>query len=109
MALFSRKKDLPPTMQALELRAYDGAPSSLALVERPIPRPRHGEVLVRIAATPINPSDLSFLLGLYVRKDLPVVPGFEASGQVVASGGGIGARVLTGRRVACAAPRDGDG
>jgi NADPH:quinone reductase-like Zn-dependent oxidoreductase len=109
MSLFSRKEPLPPTMQALELRAYDGEPSSLAVVERPLPRLRHGEVLVRIAATPINPSDLMFLLGLYVRKDLPVVPGFEASGQVVASGGGIGARALVGRRVACGAPRDGDG
>jgi NADPH:quinone reductase-like Zn-dependent oxidoreductase len=109
MALFSSKKNLPPTMQVLELRAYDGEPSSLALVERPLPRLRHGEVLVRIAAAPVNPSDVMFLAGLYMRKDLPVVPGFEGSGHVVASGGGLGARALVGRRVACGAPPEGDG
>jgi NADPH:quinone reductase-like Zn-dependent oxidoreductase len=40
---------------------------------------------------------------------LPVVPGFEASGRVVEAGGGFMARALLGKRVACAAPTDGDG
>lgn len=106
MPLFQSKKPLPTTMQALELRAWDGP---LALVERPVPSPRPGEVLVRIAATPVNPSDLMFLRGAYVRKDLPVIPGFEASGTVVAAGPGVAARALVGRRVACSAPADGDG
>jgi NADPH2:quinone reductase len=67
-------------------------------------------VLVRISASPINPSDLSFLRGAYgIRKKLPVVPGFEASGEVVASGGGVWANHIVGRRVACAAPANGDG
>jgi NADPH:quinone reductase-like Zn-dependent oxidoreductase len=44
-----------------------------------------------------------------LKKRLPVVPGFECSGEVVASGGGFWARYLVGRRVACAAPPDGDG
>jgi NADPH:quinone reductase len=96
-------------MKALELRAYDGAPGSLVLVDRALPRLRHGEVLVRVAASPINPSDLMFLRGLYARKDLPVIAGFEASGTVVAAGGGAYARALVGRRVACSAPPDGDG
>ncbi|HEX8853150.1 MAG TPA: zinc-binding dehydrogenase [Pyrinomonadaceae bacterium] len=101
---------IPRAMRALELRSYEGGDSSLAVVERPVPRPGAGEVLVRIAASPVNPSDLMFLRGLYgVRKSLPVVPGFEASGTVVGSGGGLLARYLKGRRVACAAPQDGDG
>jgi NADPH:quinone reductase-like Zn-dependent oxidoreductase len=101
---------LPPAMRALELRAYDGAPSSLRLTEKPVPRPERGQVVVRIAASPVNPSDLLFLRGLYgIKKPLPVVPGFEASGVVVAAGPGLAARALLGRRVACAATSDDDG
>ncbi len=96
-------------MRALELRSYDGA-DALALVERPVPKPGAGEALVRIAATPVNPSDLMFVRGLYgQKKKLPVVPGFEASGVVVAAGEGLMGRYLKGKRVACAAPFDGDG
>lgn len=101
---------VPDTMRALELRAYDGRPESLALAERPVPRPGPGEVLVRISASPVNPSDLMFVRGLYgLTKDLPVVPGFEASGKVVAAGDGLAAKALLGRRVACGAPERGDG
>ncbi len=100
---------LPATMRALELRAYDGADNSLRLVEKPLPRPAKGEVLVRVAASPVNPSDLMFLRGMYVKKKLPIVAGFEGSGEVVASGGGLLANYLKGKRVACAAPLDGDG
>lgn len=98
------------SMRALELRAYDVAPESLAVVEKSVPRPGAGQVLVRISASPVNPSDLAFLLGLYgVKKPLPVVPGFEASGRVVQAGRGFLARSLVGKRVACAALTDGDG
>ena len=38
-----------------------------------------------------------------------MIPGFEASGIVVAASGGIYARSLVGRRVACRAPNDRDG
>lgn len=100
---------IPSTMRALELTAYDGQPDSLRLVERPVPQPGPGQVLVRMAASPINPSDLMFLQGDYGAqpKRLPVVPGWEGSGVVV-GGAGLGA-ALRGRRVACGAPDDGDG
>jgi NADPH:quinone reductase-like Zn-dependent oxidoreductase len=101
---------ISPTMRVLELRAYDGKLQSLSLVEKPVPRPDKGQVLVRMAAAPINPSDLMFLRGFYaMKKNLPVVPGFEGSGTVVAAGSGLKPRLLLGRRVACAAPFDGDG
>jgi NADPH:quinone reductase len=103
----AKREALPAAMRAVELRAYDGA---VHVVERPLPRLRSGELLVRIAAAPINPSDLMFIEGRYgVRKPLPVVPGFEGAGTVVASGGGFAARALVGRRVACGAPDGGDG
>ncbi len=91
-------------MRAVQLTAHDGKAESLTVVERPLPHPGPGQVLVRISAAPINPSDLTFLRGLYgFKKKLPVVPGFEGSGTVVAAGGGLMARALVGRRVACAA------
>ena len=56
---------LPKTMRALRLTAYDGRPESLQLVELPVPQPAAGQVLVRVAAAPINPSDQMFIRGLY--------------------------------------------
>lgn len=94
---------IPKSMRAVELRAYDGRPESLVLVEKPVPTLGSGQVLVRMAASPINPSDLMFIRGFYgFKKPLPVVPGFEGSGTVVAAGRGFLARWLVGRRVACA-------
>lgn len=103
-------QQIPETMRAVELRDYEGGADALAVVDKPVPKPGEGQVLVRIHASPVNPSDLSFLRGTYgVKKKLPVVPGFEASGEVVASGGGVWANHIVGRRVACAAPTNGDG
>ncbi|WP_241758539.1 zinc-binding dehydrogenase [Pyxidicoccus parkwayensis] len=100
---------VPKTMRALVLTAYDGRPTSLQVQERPVPRPTTSQVLVRVAASPINPSDMMFVRGMYgVKKPLPTVPGFEGSGTVVAAGGVTG-KLLVGRRVACAAPPEGDG
>ena len=83
---------------------------ALRVVRRPVPRPRRGQVLVRIEAAPCNPSDLLFLQGRYgVRKTLPAVPGWEGAGTVVVSGGGFLARRLVGRRVACGGQADTDG
>ncbi|MEM9984245.1 MAG: zinc-binding dehydrogenase [Bacteroidota bacterium] len=76
----------------------------------PLPKPGRGEVLIRMAASPINPSDLAFLAGNYgVKKAYPVVPGFEGSGTVVAAGAGILPRLWLGRRVACASDNRGLG
>ncbi len=79
------------------------------LVERAVPVPSRGQVLVRMRASPINPNDLMLLDGTYeIKKPLGTLAGFEGSGTVVASGGGAIARYLLGRDVACAAG-DGDG
>jgi len=99
-------------MRAVQIRAYDGKPQNLSLVELPVPRPGPGQVLVRVSASPINPSDQMFLRGLYgFKKPLPAVPGFEGSGTVEEAGSGFMARFLKGRRVACAAvdPRSSQG
>ena len=90
---------IPEMMQAVLLEG-DGGPLSLRQI--PVPKPGAGEVLLRMAASPINPSDLAFVAGVsgYMRT-LPAVPGNEGSGTVVASGSGLLARLLLGRRVAC--------
>lgn len=91
-------------MRALELRVYDGRPESVTVVDRPAPKPGPGEVLVRVAASPINPSDLAFMNGLYgFTKPLPTIPGFEGSGTVIDAGSGLMPRYLKGKRVACTA------
>jgi NADPH:quinone reductase-like Zn-dependent oxidoreductase len=106
-------QSIPTMMHALELRAYDEnfteKLDNLAFVERKVPPPGKGQVLVRMAAAPINPSDLGFLRGLYVKKPLPAIPGIEGSGVVVAADSGFLARWLMGKRVTCIAPFDGDG
>jgi len=109
-----RSSEFPSEMQAVLLRDYrvdiQEAISGLEVVRRPVRQPGRGEVLVRMEAAPVNPSDFLFLQGLYgVRKPLPAVPGWEGAGTVVAAGGGWLARSLVGRRVACGGKTDGDG
>lgn len=100
----------PDDMRALVLTSYGQPPYPLVAQNRPSPKPRRGEVLVRVAASPVNPSDLHFLEGEYAyRRALPTVPGIEGSGQVVAVGPGLLARRLAGRRVAFAVPEQASG
>src|SRR5262249_57775082 len=92
---------IPDSMRAVQLTAYDGRPESIAIVEMPVSRPGPGEVLVRVLASPINPSDLVFIRGLYgFKKPLPAIPGFEGSGTVVEAGAGVMPHLLHGRRAA---------
>lgn len=95
-------------MQAVQQDEPNGA---LKIREIPVPRPHAGQVLVRMAAAPINPSDLGALLGYSYRgkHEYPRTPGLEGSGIVVQVGKGMWPRLLMGRRVACAAPIPGDG
>src|SRR5262245_18947278 len=67
----------------------------------PTPEPGPGQVRVRMLASPINPSDLLYIRGLYGKAPpLPATPGFEGVGIVQASGGGLLARRVMGKRVA---------
>lgn len=107
-------EEIPKTMRAVVLESYHAdvgdAIRGLKIQERPVPTPRSGQVLVRIDAAPCNPSDLLLLQGKYGSlKKLPTVPGWEGTGIVVASGGGLIGRWLMGKRVACALRNDRDG
>ena len=97
-------------MRAVVLKAYGDRGNCLACEEIDTPKPKRGQVLVKVAAAPINPSDLAFVDGNYgIRKVLPTVPGFEGAGVVVAANAGLYGRWLVGQRVACIAPEDGPG
>ena len=97
--------DLPQTMRALVLHEAGGG---LILEEVPRPVPKPGEVLVRVAASPINPSDLAMLEGEYgLGWPYPLIPGLEGAGQVAAVGAGFLAGRLRGKRVAMAAAKQG--
>ena len=89
------------TMTVAVLESYSGA-DALRIKQRPIPTPGRNEVLVKVAFSPINPSDLATLIGYYGFKDPPpVVPGGEGSGVVVAAGPGPMGRYFLGKHVAC--------
>jgi NADPH2:quinone reductase len=63
--------------------------------------PEAGLVRVRMLASPINPSDLLYIRGEYgKRPSLPATPGFEGVGIVEATGSGLLARRVRGKRVA---------
>jgi len=64
----------------------------------PVPKPSHGQVLVRVVAAPVNPSDY----GKWARpseNDKPSIAGLEGSGVVVASGGGYAANGMIGKNI----------
>jgi len=103
------ENQIPDQMKAVVLDSYSGV-EALRVEQRPVPRPGKNEVLIRIAAASINPSDLAFLEGQYsLKKPTPAVPGFEASGTVVAAGSGMMGRYLDGKRVTCLAQDKGGG
>ena len=73
---------------------------SLKVEEREIPTLNANEVLVEMKAAPCNPSDIAFLRGGYnIIKELPAVPGFEASGIIVDTGKDVNS--LYGKRISC--------
>ena len=67
----------------------------------PVPEPGPGEVLVKMAASPINPSDLAAIKAGYLVRSWPFTPGVEGSGTVVKAGRGVVPALRAGKRVAC--------
>lgn len=74
----------------------------LVVREVKVPDLRPGEVLVKISAAPVNPSDIAMLKNSHGVQDLTTfIPGLEGSGRVVAAGKGLLPRIWMGKRVAC--------
>ena len=70
----------------------------LYLKESEMPEPKAQEVLIRVKARNINPSDIMFVRGMYgITPKLPSSAGFEASGII--EKGDEGGKVAVGTRV----------
>ncbi|MDU9003135.1 NAD(P)H-quinone oxidoreductase [Sedimentitalea todarodis] len=76
-------------MRAVEI-ARPGGPDVLQITNRPVPKPAHGQVVLRVAYAGVNRPDALQRAGSYApppgASDLP---GLEASGEVVAIGDGV--------------------
>ncbi len=71
----------------------------LKLVDRPEPKPRFGEVVIRTRAVSLNYRDTDIVAGTYpFRFPLPLVPTSDGLGEVVAVGEGV-TRAKAGDRV----------
>lgn len=120
---------IPATNLTMLTLAKEDGELEVSLQRRPMPQPKAHEVLVKILATPINPSDLGLLFGAAdlsaatasERDGLPVLTaklpepalramaarigdalpiGNEACGTVVAAGDSLEAQALLGKTVA---------
>lgn len=76
----------------------------LTIKEVPIPEPKAGEVRIKVKASPVNPSDVVFIQGVYgIQPKFPDSPaGFEGAGEIDVIGTGIGPdlKIAQGQRVA---------
>jgi NADPH:quinone reductase-like Zn-dependent oxidoreductase len=86
-------------MRAIVISEH-GGPEVLRLVERPDPSPAAGEVLVRVGAAAVNRLDIWVRenVGHAYEANLPLIPGYDVAGEVVAVGEGV-TTVAAGDRV----------
>jgi NADPH:quinone reductase len=63
-----------------------GSLDNLTVAELPMPVPESGEVLVKVLAAAINPSDAKSVLGKMAETTTPRVPGRDFAGRVVSGG-----------------------
>ncbi len=78
------------TMRAVEISA-PGGPEVLCAVERPVPTPGPGEVLIEIAYAGVNRPDALQRAGSYAPPPTASdLPGLEAAGRVLATGPNVG-------------------
>ena len=123
------KTNLPGNSLQLQSLIKQNGELELSLVSVPTPDPGPDQVLVRMEAAPINPSDLGLLLGaadmstasqsgdaqrpvitarvptgamkaMAPRVDIPMPVGNEGAGLVVAAGSAAAAQALIGKRIA---------
>jgi NADPH2:quinone reductase len=81
--------NIPTTMQAID-PDVPGGPDVMRLVERPVPVPGEGEVLIRVAAAGVNRPEVMQRKGLYPPPPgAPSILGMEVSGTIVAVGEGV--------------------
>jgi NADPH:quinone reductase-like Zn-dependent oxidoreductase len=76
-------------MKCYELQGPDGI-EGLKLVDKPVPQPGEGQVLVRIKAATLNYRDLLTVKGGYgSRQKFPLIPVSDGAGVVESVGAGV--------------------
>ncbi|WP_029353206.1 NAD(P)H-quinone oxidoreductase [Bosea sp. 117] len=81
--------ELPSTMTAIAIPT-PGGPEALVPQTRPVPVPRAGQILVRVAAAGVNRPDVMQRKGFYPPPPgAPDIPGLEIAGTVAALGEGV--------------------
>jgi NADPH2:quinone reductase len=102
----ARGKDMSDTMRAVEITKA-GGPDVLQLTDRPVPEPKHGQVVLKVAYAGVNRPDALQRAGMYAPPPTASdLPGLEASGEVVALGEGVEG-VAVGDRVCALLPGGG--
>jgi NADPH2:quinone reductase len=85
---------LPTTQTVVEITQH-GEPDVLVPTSRPVPQPRYGEVLIKLAYAGVNRPDALQRAGLYnPPPGASDLPGLEGAGEVVAVGDGVTGIVL---------------
>jgi NADPH:quinone reductase len=117
--------NIPSSGLQLRTLITAGGQLELSLDDTPVAAPSGDEILIKVEAAPINPSDLGLLLGaadlstlktaggkvtaqvppqfmraMAARVDQPLPVGNEGAGTVIAAGPGAAAQALVGKRVA---------
>ena len=93
-------------MKAVVLKAY-GDVDQLSYEEVDQPRAGRGELLVRIAATSINPIDWKLRSGAmreFMPIEFPTIPGYDLAGEVAELGSGV-TSLKVGQRVLAVASK----
>ncbi|KAL5718193.1 hypothetical protein ACHQM5_011125 [Ranunculus cassubicifolius] len=79
-------------MKAVHFDRYGGGAAGLKHVEVPIPKPKNGEVLLKLEATSLNPIDWKIQKGMLrplIPRKFPYVPTTDVAGEVVEAGPGV--------------------
>lgn len=85
-------------MKAIVFERFGEPAEVLQVRETDVREPGRGEVRVRMTASPVNPSDLMVVRGMYGKLPrLPATPGFEGVGTVDKAGPGL-LRLIRGLR-----------
>lgn len=77
-------------MEVIEVGEF-GGPEVLRVASRPEPVAQPGQVVVRVAAANINPTDLAARAGLFPRDPVepPFVLGWDFAGRITSAGGDV--------------------
>ena len=80
---------IPTVMRAIDPE-QPGGPDVLRIVDRPVPTPGEGEVLIKVAAAGVNRPEVMQRMGMYPPPPgAPSILGMEVSGIIVATGTGV--------------------